>query len=35
MRAFIKRFLFYYSLNRRHPLRRLTAARSAWRIARM
>jgi hypothetical protein len=35
MRAFIIRFLFHYGLNRRHPLRRLTAARNAWRIARM
>jgi hypothetical protein len=35
MRAFIRRFLLHYGLNRRHPLRRLTAARHAWRTARM
>jgi hypothetical protein len=35
MRAFIRRFLLHYSLNRRYPLRRLTAARNAWRTSRV
>jgi hypothetical protein len=34
MRAFIRRFLLHYGINRRTPLRRLTAARNAWRTAR-
>jgi hypothetical protein len=35
MHAFIRRFLLHYGINRRyHPLRRLTAARIAWRTAR-
>jgi hypothetical protein len=34
MRAFIKRFLLHYGINRRQPVRRLTAARDAWRTAR-
>jgi hypothetical protein len=34
MRAFIGRFLLHYGINRRMPLRRLTAARNAWRTAR-
>jgi hypothetical protein len=34
VRAFIRRFLLHYGINRRYPLRRLSAARSAWRTAR-
>jgi hypothetical protein len=34
MRAFIGRFLLHYGLNRRYALRRLPAARDAWRTAR-
>jgi hypothetical protein len=34
MHAFIKRFLLHYGIYRRYPLRRLSAARNAWRTAR-
>jgi hypothetical protein len=34
MRAFIRRFILHYGINRRHPVKRLTAARDAWRTAR-
>ncbi len=34
MRAFIRRFRLHYGLNRRTTLRRLAAARNAWRAAR-
>jgi hypothetical protein len=34
MRAFFRRFLLHYCINRRYPMRRLTAARVAWRTAR-
>jgi hypothetical protein len=34
MHAFIRRFLLHYGINRRYPLRRLMAARIAWRTAR-
>ncbi len=35
MHAFIRRFLLHYGINRRLPVRRLTAAREAWRTARV
>jgi hypothetical protein len=31
MRGFIKRFLMYYGIYRRYPLRRFAALRNAWR----
>jgi hypothetical protein len=34
MRAFIRRFLLHYGINRGYALRRLSAARNAWRTAR-
>jgi hypothetical protein len=34
MRAFIRRFLLHYGINRRYAVRRLIAAREAWRTAR-
>jgi hypothetical protein len=34
MRAFVRRFFLHYGIYRRRPVRRLTAARNAWRIAR-
>lgn len=34
MHAFIRRFLFHYGINRRLPVRRLSAACEAWRTSR-